>query len=42
VNREELRIKAMAGAAQLLQSKGCISMVDLLMKMGNLTRQDKS
>ncbi len=40
VNREQPKIKAVAGAPRLLQSNGYVGMVDPLMKMGNLTRQD--
>jgi hypothetical protein len=40
MNRRELETKAVAVADKLLQSKGYISMVDVLMAMGKLTKEN--
>jgi hypothetical protein len=40
MNRQELKAKAVAAADQLLRSKGYISIVDVLMAMGKLTKEN--
>jgi hypothetical protein len=40
MNRHELEAKVIAVADQLLQSKGYISMVDVLIAMGKLTKEN--
>ena len=40
MNRDELKTKAIKAAYHLLQNKGYISAVDVLMAMGKLSRED--
>jgi hypothetical protein len=40
MNRQKLEANALAAADQLLRSKGFISMVDVLMGMGKLSKED--
>ena len=40
MNRDELKTKAIKAAYHMLQSKGYISAIDVLIAMGKLTRED--
>ena len=40
MNRTELVKKAKAAADQVLEAKGCISLVDVLLAMGRLSKAD--